>query len=142
MLKVFNTQALTKNQRFQRGILAGVVATIVLMVAYGWLSQMLRIEFSVAFLLIGYGIGWAIRTYGRGVQMKFSILGAVCAVVCFIGADMISYFGFSVFTDFNIFIYAFQTYLKILLSTNFNSLLGILFRVGGVYAAFISSRIV
>ncbi|SJZ36100.1 hypothetical protein [Anaerorhabdus furcosa] len=142
MLKVFNTEALSRNQRFQRGVLAGIIATIVLMIGYGWLSQILRIEFSVAFLLIGYAIGWAIRTYGRGVQLKFSILGAICAVVCFIGADMISYFGFGVFTDLNLFIGAFQTYLRILLNVNFNSLLGILFRVGGVYAAFYSSRIV
>ncbi|MEG0177496.1 MAG: hypothetical protein RR565_02240 [Erysipelothrix sp.] len=142
MLKVFNTDALSRNQRFQRALLAGIVATIVLMVAYGLLAQMLRIEFSYVFLLIGYAIGWAIRTYGRGVQLKFSILGAVCAVICFIGADMINYFGFGVFTNISYFIAAFQTYLRILLSFNFNSLLGLLFRVGGVYAAFYSSRIV
>lgn len=142
MLKVFNTQALTRNQRFQKGIIAGVIATLVLMIGYGWLSRQLRIEFSIVFILLGYGIGWAIRTYGRGVQLKFSILGAVLAVICFIGADMISYFGFGVFTDFGFFISAFQTYLRVLLNTSLNGLLGILFRAGGVYAAFMSSRIV
>ncbi len=142
MFKVFNTEALSRNQRFQKAVIAGIVATIVLGLGYGILADMLHFEFSVVFLLIGYGIGWAIRTYGRGVQVKFSILGAICAVVCFLLADMIALGGFNIFLNLEYFGMVFQFVLSRLLSVNINSLLALLFRVGGVYAAYISSRIV
>lgn len=142
MFKVFNTEALSRNQRFQKALIAGILATLVFGIGYGIIASSLRIEFSVVFLLIGYGIGWAIRTYGRGVQVKFSILGAICAAVCFIIADMIAIGGFSVFFNFQYFLMVFQVVFSRLVSLNPSSLLALLFRVGGVYAAFYSSRIV
>lgn len=35
MFKVFNTEALSRNQRFQKAVIAGIVATIVLGLGYG-----------------------------------------------------------------------------------------------------------
>ena len=143
MLKVYNRDALSRNERFIRAILYGTGATVGLTILYGILSAVLRIEFSVVYLAFGYAIGTVIRKFGRGVQVKFSVLAAVLAVLCFIFGDMIAYFGFSVFTyGFNFFFATFRLVLQSLLGTNINSLLGLLFRLGGVYIAYTTSRFV
>lgn len=142
MLQVFNKQALTRNQRFQRAILAGTLTSLCFALVYGIISSNMRIEFSYAFIAMGYGIGWAIRTYGRGVQVKFSVLGAVCALVSFILADLIAIGGFDIFTNFSLFSQVFRIEFMRLSALNMNSMLSVLFRALGVYIAYTNSRIV
>lgn len=142
MLKVFNKQALTRNERFQRAILAGTATSLVFAVVYGVIAGNMRFEFSISFVAMGYGIGWAIRTYGRGVQVKFSILGAVCAMVCFLVADMIAIGGFEIFTSFRFLSMVFRFELMRLFALNISSLMLLMFRAVGVYFAYINSRIV
>lgn len=142
MLKVFNTQALTKNQRFQRAVLVGSVTALCFGLIYGLIANSIRLQFPIVFVAMGYGIGMAIRTYGRGVQAKFSILGAVCAVCCFLIADLIALGGLAIFTNFSLLPYVFRLEFARLFATNVNSLLALLYRVVGVYFAYINSRIV
>lgn len=142
MYQIYNKRALTRNERFINALLAGIATTIGLTIAYGLFSTLLRFEFQVVYLGLGYVIGMAIQKAGRGVQIQFSILGAVLAVICFIFGDMISIFGFSVFTNLDFFFLAFRVTLQSLLSVNVSSLLSLLFRVGGVYLAYTTSRIV
>lgn len=141
MLKVYNKDVLQKNQRFIQAILYGLPVSISLGIVYGLVTELIHIEFSAAFVLIGYVIGLTIQKFGRGVQLKFSILGAVLAVISFLIGDLVFLFGFDVFFNgffFQAIIYRIQT----LASTNINSLLALLFRVLGVYYAYITSRIV
>ena len=143
MLKVYNTGALAQNQRFIRALVYGIGATLGLTVLYGLLSSMLRIEFSVVYLLFGYAIGTVIRKYGRGVQPRFSVLAAVLAVFCFVFGDMISYFGFSIFTNgFGFFFMGFRVVLQSIVGTSINALLSLMFRIGGVYLAYTTSRFI
>lgn len=143
MLKIYNKQALTRNERFIRAVVYGVGATAGLTVLYGILSALLRIEFSVVYLAFGYAIGTVIRKLGRGVQVRFSVLAAVLAAICFVLGDMISMVGFSVFTNgFGFFFLVFRVALQSLLGTSMNALLALLFRIGGIALAYSSARFV
>lgn len=139
-MKIYNSHALTKHQRFLKAIAYGVPAALVAAIAYGLISRALRIEFSLVYLGIGYFIGYVIRTYGRGVQPRFSFLGAGLAVVAILLGDMISIFGLPAFYSLANFTYALTYVLRTLVSTNINSLLRLLFRAGAVYFAYTYSR--
>jgi len=135
MLKIYNKQALTRNERFIRAVGYGVGATVGLTILYGLLARFLMFEFSVVYTVI--------RKYGRGVQVRFSVLAAVLAVVCFLFGDMIAYFGFGVFTmGFQFFMLAFRMVLQSLIGTSMNALLSLMFRIGGGYLAYKHNRFV
>ncbi len=142
MLHIYNKNAVTKNERFIRGCIAGIISSLILAILYGIISSYLFITFEIFYVAIGYGIGYAIQNFGRGVQLRFSILGAICAVCCFLLADMISVGGFSIFTNFSYFVTVFRFILSSLFSTSINSLLGLLFRAVGVMAAYQNSRVI
>jgi hypothetical protein len=142
MLKVFNTRALSANQRFTKALLYGIPTALGLGIAYGILSSLLSVEFSLAFVGIGWLIGWVIRTYGRGVQVKFSILAAVMAAVCFILADLVSYFGLNVFLYPLEVVSILPQWIAGYFATDFNALLGLAFRAFGIVMAYQNARIV
>ena len=142
MFKVYNKQAITRQERFNNALVAGIGATAVITVVYGWLSSLLQIEFSVVYLAIGYAIGWIIQKYGRGVQIQFSILAAVLATFCFLFGDMIELFGFQLFMIPEAWPFALQAVLGRLLAADIHSLLSLAFRLGGIYFAYLKARIV
>ena len=138
MYKVSNTRAITRKQRFYKALLFGIPASILLGLAYGILQSLLPVSIYYLFVLVGYLIGEVVKNFGRGVQIYFSILGAVLAVVSFIIADIYSYYGFYGFIP---------AHLPQSLATVFTTLfafpnLGILFRAAGIYVAFSNSRVV
>lgn len=141
MLKVYNKQALTRNQRFQKAVLYGGAATIASIIAYAIISSILPFQLSLLYVGFGYGIGYVIRTYGKGVQPRFSILGAGLAVLCFLIGDAIVIAGWGALVNpgllINAIIYDIGS-----LTGGINGLLGLAFRLGGVYFAYIESRIV
>lgn len=142
MYKIFNTNAITRKQRFNRALICGIIASIVLGFVYGIISSMIHIEFSIVYLAIGYAIAKVVLEYGKGVQTRFSILAAVlCVISIFIG-DIISMFGFEVLFVPQLYGIVLTTYLRHLLSMNISSLLSLLFRVGGVYIAYVYARVV
>jgi len=138
MFKVYNKRAVTRQQRFQNALVSGTIATIAITLAYGLLSYFLHIEISIVYLAAGYAIGTVIRRFGRGVQIQFSILAAVLTCICFIVGDMIALFGFNI----GLWPLAFQFVLSNLLSMNMSSILSLLFRVGGVFLAYQSARVI
>ena len=142
MLKVFNTRALSANQRFTKALLYGIPATLGLAIGYGILSSLLRVEFSLVFIGIGWAIGWVIRTYGRGVQVKFSILAAVLAAACFVLADLIAYFGLSVLLYPLEVLALLPQWIASYFVTDINALLGLAFRAFGIVMAYQNARIV
>ena len=145
MFQVFNKGALTRNQRMTRAILFGTLASLALCVVYGLISSMMSIEFSYAFVAMGYAIGLVIQKTGRGVQIQFSILGAVLAALTFIFADLIAWFGFSVFTSMDYLMFGLRTWVSVLMDFSMggvSGLLSLLFRAFGVVVAYQNSRIV
>jgi hypothetical protein len=142
MLKVFNTRALTSNQRFSRALMVGIPAALAAAILYGIISPAIRFEFSVVYVGIGWGLGWLIQKYGRGVQPKFSILAAVLAALCFVLGDLISVVGVDILFQPLILIQMIIFNLPAYLQTNASVLLGTAFRVLGVYMAYTNARIV
>lgn len=142
MIQIFNTHALTSQQRFTRAIIAGTIGAIVIAVVYGALMQYIRIESSLLLIAVGYGIAMVVQKAGRGVQQRFSILGAVLCVFAILISDIISSFGFSALLNPAIWPTCFALLLKMYLSIEFYSLLGIVFRAAAVAVAYQYSRIV
>ncbi len=145
MFQVFNKGALTRNQRFARAVVFGLLVSAALCVAYGLISSMMHIEFSYAFVLMGYLIGLTIQKMGRGVQVQFSVLGAVLAALTFLFADFISWYGFGVFASASALAAGFKTWCYVMLNFTHggvSGLLSLLFRGFGVIVAYQNSRIV
>ena len=145
MFQVFNKHALTRNQRFMRALLYGTLVSVGLCIAYGLISSLLSIEFSYAFVGIGYLIGLTIQKMGRGVHVKFSVLAAVLAVLTFVFADLIAWFGFGVFSSLEYFVFGLKTWVNLMMNFStggVSGLISLLFRGFGVIAAYQSARIV
>jgi hypothetical protein len=143
MFKVYNKDALTRNERFQNAVVVGIGATVGLTLVYGFITSLLSLEFSVLYMLMGYVIGLVIQKAGRGVQVRFSVLAAICAFFCFFIGDMISIFGFAVLVSPSMWFDAVRIILSIWLSgLDISTLLSLAFRVLGIYFAYVYARIV
>lgn len=142
MIQIFNTHALTSQQRFTRAVIAGTIGAIVIAVVYGSLMQFINIESSLLLIAVGYGIAMVVQKAGRGVQQRFSILGAVLCVFAILIADIITYFGFSALLNPAIWPTCFSMLLQMYLSLEYRSLLSIIFRAAAVAVAYQYSRIV
>ncbi len=137
MMKVFNTRALSQNQRFTKALIVGIPTALILGIAYGYIVRILPIRFSIIYLGIGWLIGDVIRKYGRGVQAKFSYLAAILAVISFLISDAVTYVGL-------LFMYWPQVIISITLNSlsNINGMLHLLFIAGGAYFAYQQARII
>lgn len=150
MFDNFDITPTSRKQRLLYGTIAGLVSAIVLGIGYGAIMHYLRIpvELSIVFVGLGMLIGRAVRKFGRGVQrqIEFSVIAAVCAVICFILADAVSWYGFELFTRYlgffpEIIGFVIQSWFDFSYSA-FNSVLGLLFRLGGIYYAYINARVI
>lgn len=142
VFKIYNKQALTRNERYQNALIAGIGITIVLTILYGLLCGVLSIRMQILYIGIGYLIGMVIQKAGHGVQLRFSITAAVLALICFFISDIIAYFGFSAFTDLSYLSFAVQLTLQMWFATDMNSLIILLMRVVGIAAAYQFARVV
>lgn len=89
-MNLFDTRSMSQNQRFNRMILIGLIAAIILGFAYGLVSDLAGgWELHVLYLLIGYLIGNFVRRVGRGVQKRFQILAAVLTILVILIGDMV-----------------------------------------------------
>lgn len=144
-MQIYNSRYLDSNTKFALAIGASLVAAIVGGILYGLLSSILHVEVSIVFVFIGWCIGYVIRTVGRGVHLRFSVLGAIMTLLAIFIGDAIAMVGIG-----NIFTYfssaagigvILQSWLASLLSTNISSLLSLAFRAAGVYFGYQYSRI-
>ena len=142
MYTIFNTPALSSRQRFIRALIVSIPTAIVFVLAYGLLYNTLRIVISIAFILMGYGLGYVIQKAGRGVKQYFSIYGAVLCTITFILADLSSVLPFQYWLNPQLFSEGFQIVLTYYLKTDINSLLDIAFRAYGVYLAYKYARVI
>lgn len=143
MFKVYNKTALSKHQRFRNALIYGGLTAIGLTIAYGIIVSIVRIQFSIMFIGIGYLIGKVILEKGRGVQPKFSILAGVLAFLSFVIGDMIGAFGFGIFLYPTLLPYGLLNVLISWFSVNsINGLLSLAFRLAGIYFAYNNARVV
>lgn len=89
MFKIYNKNAITRKQRLQNAILCGTLAavlcTVVLILVFG----VIGVYVPLLYVARGYVISWAIRQFGHGVQIQFSILAVILTVLVIIITDFI-----------------------------------------------------
>ena len=139
MYRIYNSFKLNSNQRFLNALLYGIPTALGLGIAYGYISRILPITFSIVYVGIGYLIGMDIQKFGRGVQVKFSILGAVLAGIAFVLSDVVRYFGLSLnpIILYQAVLIITQVYLG-----SINGLINLLFFAWGIVTAYNKSRII
>ena len=143
MFKIFNTNAISKHQRFTRALLVGIPTSLILAIVYGLIQRALPIEFEIAYIAIGYAIGYVIKEYGHGVHLRFSILAVVLTVLCFSLSETLSYvsFNFVITHPIQIIISIFTNIISWFSFYDISSLLHLLFIIVGVYEAYSNARI-
>lgn len=142
MLKVFNVNSLGQNERFKKALLFGILTSIGLSILLALTQRLLSIRFSLLYLLAGFLIALVIKKYGRGVQVKFSYLGAVLTVLTILFADVLTVTGLLIIQDPSIILQGLVLVIRSWLSPDINNLLAMLFRVYAIYYAYNNSRII
>ena len=144
-MKIYNADALNRNSRFIRALLAGLAAAVVLGMACGALISALRVEAAILYIGVGWAVGEAIKKAGHGVGTKFCVLGAVMTLLAIMISDTIMFTGISGF--FRLLIHPgmwfsmIRTLLAMNLSLNISRILGLLFRLCGIYYGYSNSGI-
>lgn len=134
-MEVFNTRTLTQKQRFNTALITGLIAALVVGVVSGYVRKVFN--FSIIMWAIGYGVAWVIRKTGRGVQNKFSILGAVYTVLGILISDVVWLFGFAAIFNPG----AYYVAISFFVAQDISSILWIMFRLVSVYIAYNYSRV-
>ena len=123
---IYNGGNLDRNSRFILCIFLGLAASIGLGIVY-------------VYIFLGYLIGEMLQKLGHGVTMKYSVLGAVLAIICIVTGDFVSVFGNQVWAALGS-----VSAWRMLAMMRFGSLwaiLGLVFRVLTVVTAYRTSRI-
>ena len=138
IMEIFNTKILNNRQRWKRAILFGIGATIISGIVIGLLQYILHMTSSLFDFAIAFFISWVVLETGHGVQVKFSILAAICTAIAIILADMIGYMG--IYALLNPF---FSLYIVILdyLSMDISNLISLLLKGLAIYYAYGKARV-
>ena len=142
MIRIFNTSALSQNERFYKAIIYGIPTSIAIAVVFSLLQRLLMFRLSILYLLIGYLIALVIRKQGRGVQPKFAYLGATLTVFAIFFGDLLTYYGDYIILNPALFFEGSILIIQSWLNPNLNNLLGLFFRAYAVFYAYTNSRIV
>lgn len=139
-MKVYNTKHLNNKQRFSLAILAGIISALLCGFLYAVIEMMLPWHIPLLYVAMAYGVSYAVKIYGRGVQPKFTAVGIICVILSIIAGYLFSYmfaFGFHA-----LFI---PTYLAVLLSSIFSfdlrGIIEIICIAYAIYIAYYNSRV-
>ncbi len=139
-MQIYNIHSLDQNSRFIRAILAGIPASIILGILYGYFITLVHFRMQILYIAIGYCLAMLVQKVGRGVTKRFAILAAVLTFLAIFIGDCISIFGgygfLMHFTSIPLFINSLQIWLYSNFSTSINSLLGLLLKISGIYIAY------
>ena len=144
-MQIYNARSIDRNSRFIIAIFAGLAAAIVGGILYGAVYSFIHIQAAIMYVFIGWCIGQVIRNVGRGVTLKFSILGAIMTLLAIMIGDFVAIVGLgntltalvtpSLWGDF------IRIWLAMNLSTNLSSILGLVLRALGIYMGYLYARI-
>lgn len=79
-MKVYNTKFLRGNQRFWVAIASGIASGIGCAILYALLILLLGFSSSLFYIAMAYGISYCIKTYGKGVEQKYCVIGLCCTL--------------------------------------------------------------
>lgn len=138
-MRIYNTRSLSQHQRFHKALLYGIPTAIGCAIVLGILQRMLPIQFQLFYLGVAYVIAYVVRTFGRGVHIKFSYLAGGLTLLSLLLADAIAIGGFA-----NL-LYPMVWMMVISNWVQFTSVWGIMsvaFRLGAVYLAYQQGRFI
>ncbi len=143
-MQIYNARNIDRNSRFIIAMIVGFICALGLGFFYGAIKQILPIEMEIFYILIGYAIAYIVRYFGRGVTLKFAVLGAILCVIAIIVGDVVGGYGLS--TGLRILItpsYWSRVFMSLIVSrlSTIWGLLALVFRIAGVYTAYMYSRI-
>lgn len=136
-MQIYNTGGFNNNKRFFVALLAGLGAAIGLGLLYGIVLSLVHIQLEVMYLGIGWCVGMVIQKCGHGAGNKFCVLGAICTFLAIFIGDLCAMYGITgvitILINPKVWGAAMTLWVQMNLSTSINNLLGILFRVAGIY---------
>lgn len=136
-MEIFNTRSLTQKQRFNVALLVGLISAVVLGIVSGIFRNKVA-NFSLIIVGVGYLIAFAIRKFGRGVQVKFSIAAAIFTFVAIVMSDVVTVMGVAGLFDLS----SYQIIFKYAAQNEIHSVLWIAYRLLAIYISYNYSRII
>ncbi len=140
MFTVSNTQFLNNRQRFQRGLLFGSLTALVCAVLVSLLAFMMNRKFSILYIVIGIAVSNTVRHFGKGVTLKFSILGGVLTFLSIFLAEILTLYGFEIILRPELYLKAMTT----VIGNSFDgasSIMFLIFQIIGIYIGFTNAKV-
>ena len=142
-MQVFNTHRLTQKQRFNAAIIVGTIAAIGIGILTGYLRLVIAhssgFDFSIVSIGATYLLAFILRKVGRGVQVKFSVLGGILGFITVSISNVIA-FGFPIHYVFNL--NAHFMILMSLLNGSLSNVLMLAYQGYAIYIAYSQSRFI
>ena len=89
MFKIYNKNAITRKQRMQNAIICGALTAVLCTVVLIFVFGMIGVYVPLLYVARGFVISWAIRKFGHGVQIRFSILAVILTALVIVITDFI-----------------------------------------------------
>lgn len=140
-MKVYNTKNLNNKQRFPIAIAVGLVSAIVCGFLFAIIETILPLHFPLLYAAMAYGVSYAVKTFGRGVQPKFTAVGIV-SVILSILFGYVFVFIMSIGFNFELLPLYLQTVLVSMLTLDFHGIIELICIVYSIYIAYYNSRII
>ena len=141
-MRIFNTTALTQKERFAKALLIGIGLAVVFIIVSTSIQKMLMLRSSVIYLLASLVIAQTLKKFGRGVQLKFAILGAILVFAVIFFSEIFIVFGYQVLLQPEVFTYAIKYVFTSWLSIDISNLISLLLKVYAIHYAYTNSRII
>ncbi len=140
-MQIFNVNNLRNKQRFPIAVLAGVMAMIGCSFIYALIYRFIGIRFSLLYVAMAFGIGYAIKYFGRGVDSKFCILAIMLFFISIYLADIFSFWMGTGAMNGELMLYCLKTTTASFMHFSVSSLRKILFAGFGFYVAYYEARV-
>lgn len=141
MIKIYNSKLMNNKQRFNKAILYGLLAAIGCSIVFSLIVKVTNFSFSIFYLLTGYIISKTISDVGRGVQVKFSYLGAGLTILSIILTELFIYTDYSILFQPSYWLPGIKMVLTIWSNFNTNSIITVFFQVWAVYIGYSNSSL-
>lgn len=145
MMKIYNYNRFDRKKTFLYCILLGVPAAIGLGFVYWLFVVLLGIQFPLLYTFAGYLLGRLVLNVGHGVHTRFSVLAAVLAAITFIFGDVLTFNGGWMLLMPTAWpagiLFVLRYWFRVQTFMNPSTALGLIFRLAGIYEAYINARI-
>jgi hypothetical protein len=88
-------EALMLEQNWRAAMLAGTTTAVLCAAAWAALTYATNTQFGIVAIAVGAVIGVSVRHFGKGVETKFGVLGAVLAIAAILLGNILTVIGFA-----------------------------------------------